>query len=518
MTGVGNEPGPESGAETGTEVETGRTDGAGMAKRVARGVGWLYTYRWLERLLDLLSIIVLARILSPEDFGIVAIAVSIVAIVEGLSAFDVNKALIRTRCEDRDLYDSAWTLSALRGLASALCMIVIAPFLSDPRLAAVLAVLALSPVLMGLSNPRFVLFERDLIYSKLAVLTLGARGVSFGLTLGLAFVYRSYWALVIGMVAGHLTSLVLSYALRPYRPRLTLARFSDIFAFSGWLSLTTMVTTLAMETDKLIVGKWLGVADAGRYFMTQRVGVLPTRELVSPLQRILFPSFSELTADTGRLRRVVGESINVIGSLSLPAGFGFALVAGDFVPLALGPQWDGIIPLLQILVPYLSLRATLSMTLPCVMALGQVRLLFWVSLAYSLFHVPAFIAATAFYGLPGAIWSLVVAGVLYSYLNAWLLNRTLSISLSEILAQLLRPLCASALMVGAVLALGAVLPPSLLSEPASSGFAASATSWWRLLAQVGVGGVVFCSTLYALWRWQGRPAGIEQRLLQLRSR
>ncbi len=120
--------------------------------------------------------------------------------------------------------------------------------------------------------------------------------------------------------------------------------------------------------------------------------MLPTRELISPLQRILFPSFSELAADRDRLRRVVGESINVLGSLSLPAGCGFALVANDFVPLVLGDQWRVIVPLLTVLVPYLGLRATLSMTLPCVMALGETRLLFWVSSLYALVHLPAFIA------------------------------------------------------------------------------------------------------------------------------
>ena len=474
-----------------------------ISRRVALGAGWLYSYRWLERLLDFISIVVLARILAPDDFGLVAIAAAIVSIVEGLAAFDVNKALIRTRDEDRTLYDTAWTLAVLRGLVSALVMVLIALFLSDARIASVLTALALSPLLSGLSNPRFIQFERDLVYSKLAILTLGAKVVSFGVTVGLAVLGHSYWALVFGMLAGTLVSLILSYALRPYRPKISWARFDDIFAFSGWLSLTTIVTTLSMETDKLIVGRWLGVADAGRYYMTQRVGVLPTRELVSPLQRILFPSFSELIGDRDRLRRVVRESINVIGSLSLPAGLGFALVASDFVPLVLGDQWTSIVPLLTILVPYLGVRATLSMTLPCVMALGRVRLLFWVSLGYALVHVPAFIAATAFWGLSGAIWSIVAAGVLYSYLNAWLLKRTLGMTLVEILVQLRRPLCASVLMVGAVLFL----------EPSLGG-----GSWLSLFTKCLVGGVVFCGGQYGIWRLEGRPAGIEQRLLQLRSR
>jgi PST family polysaccharide transporter len=430
------------------------------ARRFARGAGWLYGYRWIERLLDFASILVLARLLSPDDFGLVAIAASFVTIIEGLAAFDVNKALIRIRDEERSLYDSAWTLSLLRGVVAALVMASIVPFLSDPRIGSVLLVLALSPVLTGLSNPRFVAFERDLVYSRLAVLTLGARVGSFCVTIVVALITRSYWALVLGLLTGSLLSLVLSYLLRPYRPRIAFARFADIFGFSGWLSLTTIVTTLSMETDKLIVGRLLGLGDAGLYFMTQRIGVLPTRELIGPLQRILFPSFSELVDDPARLRRVVGESINVLGSLSLPAGCGFALVGSDFVPVALGDQWIGIVPLLVTLTPYLGLRATLSMTLPCVMALGRTKLLFQVSLVYALVHLPAFIGGTVLFGLMGTIGSIVVAGVLYIALNVWMLQRTVQIGLGEICTRLGRPVL--------------------------------------------------------LWRFAGRPDGIERRLLQLR--
>ena len=480
-----------------------------LARRVAAGASWLYSYRWVDRLLDFIVIVVLARILSPDDFGLVAIAASVVTIVEGLSAFDVNKALIRTRDESRDLYDTAWTLSALRGIASALIMIVVAQFVTDLRIAAVLQALALSPLMTGLSNPRFVMFERDLVYSRVAFLTLGGKSVSVAVTLVIALVYRNYWSLVIGMLAGTLITMILSFVLKPYRPRPSLVRFPDIFAFSGWLTLTSVVTTLSMETDKIIVGRLLGVADAGLYFMTQRVGVLPTRELISPLQRILFPSFSELTGDLNRLRRGVRESINILASLSLPAGFGFALVANDFVPLALGDQWIVIVPLLVILVPYLGLRATLSMTLPCVMALGRTRLLFRISLVYALVHVPAFIVGTALFGLTGAIWSIVLAGVFYTYLNVWLLRHTLGISLGEITIQLRRPFGAAVLMVGAVAALGFVFPIDLFSENGS---------WFSLIIKSVVGGLVFWTAQFVFWRMEGCPEGIERRVLQVLSR
>jgi PST family polysaccharide transporter len=479
----------------------------GTTRRFATGVGWLYSYRWLERVIDFVSVVVLARILAPDDFGLVAIAASVVTIIEGLSALDVNKALIRHRDDDRALYDTAWTLSVARGLLAALIMIVISRAVDDPRLAAILVALALSPILTGLANPRFVMFERDLVYSRLAILTLGARLVALVVTVTIAVLTRSYWALVVGILVGALASLVLGYLLRPYLPRPSLARVGDIFAFSGWLSLTSVVTTLAMETDKIIVGRLLGVTEAGYYFMTQRVGVLPTRELVSPLQRILFPSFSELADDAARLRRVALESVNVIASLSLPAGFGFALVAGDFVPLVLGDQWLATVPLLMVLVPYLGLRATLSMALPCVMALGRTRLLFGVSLAYALVHLPLFIGCTAAFGLAGAIWSIAGAGVVYTALNGWMLHRALGLKPGQLLLQIRRPLVAALVMVGAVIAFESALPTT-----AGTG----APSWITMLGTVLAGAVVFVVVLVSIWRLEGRPPGLERRLLELR--
>jgi lipopolysaccharide exporter len=478
-------------------------------RRVAAGAGWLYAYRWVERLLDFLSIVVLARLLAPDDFGLVAIAASLVTIVEGLSAFDVDRALIRSREDDRALYDTAWTLSALRGLVAALCMVGVSAFVTDARLSSVLQVLAMGPVVNGLRNPTFVTFERELVYSKLATLTLVAKVLSVGVMLGVAITTRNYWALVVGQIVYVSTGAVLSYALRPYRPTWSLARFPTLFAFSGWLSLTSLVTALSMETDKIIVGWLLGVRDAGLYFMVQRVGVLPTQELLSPLQRLLFPALSEVAAEPARMRRAVAEAINVIGSLGLAASVGFALVAAEFVPLALGATWAPIVPLLVVFVPYLGVRSTLSVALPCVLALGRTRLLFWVSFVYALVHVPAFIAGTALFGLAGAIGSLIGAGALYTWLNAWMLRTTVGLTTGDLLVQLRRPAAAAALMAGTVLGLTAFTP---------LGHLVAHHAGLSLCAKTLVGAAVFCGSHYALWRAEGRPAGIERRLAALVGR
>lgn len=479
---------------------------SGSTRRIAKGAGWMYSYRWIDRLLGFASLTVLARLLEKDDFGLVAVAASFVFIIEGLSEFDVKSALIQSRDDDRDLFDSAWTLSFLRGVLAAGVMVSVAPFVGDPRVQEILYVLALCPLLDGLANPSFVLFERELDYSKLARVTLMAAPAAFLVTVGTALATGSYWALVFGMITTSLVTLVATYALRPYRPRPTFARFREIVSFSGWMTVATVVSTLSMRTDRLVVGWLLGFADAGAYFMTQRIGVLPTAELVSPLQRILFPSFSEMTGDPERLRRAVRQSVGVLASLSLPAAFGFALVANDFVPLALGERWTQVASLLVVLVPFLGLRATLSCARPCVMALGETHLMARVSTVYGMIHFPAFLLGTALFGLEGAIWSIVAAGGFYIWLNAWLLKQTVGLSPWSLLRELARPATAVAVMCGAVFALDWALPLDLFAVEGS---------WTALGLKVAVGGLAFLGVQLSLWRLAGRPDGIERRVLQL---
>ncbi len=475
-------------------------------RRIARSISWLYSFRWLERLLDFAAIVVLARFLLQEDFGLIAVASSLVLIIDGLSDFNVELALIRIRETSRELFDTAWTLSCIRGLLSAMVMLGVAAALTDPRVVELLQVLAVVPIVKGVANPRFVVFERNLDYSRLALQTLLAKVVSVVVTIAVAAIYQSYWAVIVGMLVNAFVMTGLSYLLMPSLPGFSLMCFKDIFSFTGWMTLSSIVSTLYMHTDKLIVGRFLGMADAGLYFMTQRVGTLPTRELISPLRQVLFPSFSEMAADRRRLRLAVGEAFSVAGSLAMPAAFGFALIANDFVPLVLGDRWVGAVPLLVVLVPLLGMRATFSVVQPCMLALGETRLLFFAGVIYGVVHIAAFTLGTIYFGLPGAVWGIVAAGVVFVFLNYALLQRLLGVELVEILSHTLRPFVSALVMVGAVFLLDAIIALPLFS---------SAGAWSALWVKTIVGAGVYVITQYGLWRLQGRPPGMEDRLTRL---
>lgn len=481
---------------------------AETARRITTGAAWVFTTRLAARLISFISILILARLLLPADFGLVAVASAYVAIIEGLSGFDVNKALIRLRDEDRELYDSAWTLSLLRGVLSALIMCAtaafVADYMDDHRLESIIYVLSLQPLVRGLLNPKLTFFEKNLIFSKQAYVTIGQTICGFSVTVAIAVIYQVYWAIILGTVAASIVHVALSYAVIPYRPRISFARIGEIFSFSGWMSLATIISTLALRLDNFVVGRVLGISETGIYYMTREIGRLPTAELLSPLHQVLFPSFSEFSRDIPQLKRVVFETIGITASIGLPVSVGFALVAADVVPLVLGSRWNEIIPYLEILVPVFGLQAIFSTGTPVVMALGATRNLFINSLIYSSVRLPIFIAATITYGLIGSVWALVIAGTFFCLLQYRLLKVCLGIRLDQISPSILRPAIATAAMFLAILTVNHLTGDAVRAVgPAFS-----------IATEVIVGGLTYCFVHYAIWRLSGRPAGIELRLIQ----
>ena len=171
--------------------------------------------RWSVQLLGLGSTLVLARLLVPEDFGIVALATAYIAIVEGLTALPMSQALIRYRDADRSLYDTAWTLGLLRGVFIALLILAsavpVSNVMNEPRLLAVIMVLAVRPLLEGLINPRFIDFDKHLDFSRPMMVRVGTKAIAVVVTVGLAIALRSYWALIIGGLVSASVRLPLTY-------------------------------------------------------------------------------------------------------------------------------------------------------------------------------------------------------------------------------------------------------------------------------------------------------------------
>src|SRR5688572_12523316 len=201
--------------------------------------------RFGDRLIGLASTIVLARLLVPADFGLVMMAMVIIGAVHLLGAFSFDIALIQNRQAHRQHYDTVWTINLLLAVAFGLLLLLLAApaarFYNETRLEAVMYVLAVATALEGLVNVGIVAFRKELQFNKEFKFLLTKRVSSVAVTLALAVAWRDYWALVAGVLVGNIVSVVLSYAWHSYRPRFSLAAWSDLFRFSRWLFLNNVL-------------------------------------------------------------------------------------------------------------------------------------------------------------------------------------------------------------------------------------------------------------------------------------
>ena len=467
-------------------------------------------FRFAEKSLGLISTVILARILVPEDFGLVAMAMSIISLVELASSFSFETVLIQHEHPSRAHYDTAWTLNVLFGASCALVMIALskpaADFYAEPRLVAVVCVIAAGWALQGLENVGVVDFRRQMDFRKEFAFLALKKVAGFVVTIILALVLRNYWALVAGMIAGRLTGVAASYVMNPFRPRLGLSARRELFRFSAWLLVANIVNFAETRFAHFFVGRVQGPTPLGLFTIGSDFASLPTTELSAPINRAAFPGYARLA---GRLPDLQAESTIVIGMLALctmPAAMGLATLAEPLVLVVLGNKWIAMVPILQVLVLAACLRAVMSNYHAVFLAVGRPHLSPVLEGCRVVVMIPLTFVLAEMQGLVGVAVAQAISMGVGFIASSIVLVKVLELPWRGFAAQLLRPALASLVMV------------AIVHATLSSLMQANATAIPQLAVGVAVGVATFVLALGMVWLVSGRPAGAELTLVQWAGR
>src|SRR5258706_9735213 len=293
--------------------------------RMAVGAAWMVLLKIVERGIGLASTVVLARLLLPADFGVVAMATSIIAILELFGALGLDWALIQRPDATPANYNAAWTFSAIFGVSCAIALLCVAApaatFYGEPRLVPVMQVLAGMMAIGGFQNIGIVAFRRDLEFDREFRFLLAKKIATVVVTILLAFTLRSYWALVIGVTFGSAMSVALSYYVHPYRPRLSLHGLGELLRFSKWLLANNALLFLNARASDFVIGRLSGAGALGMYQIAYEISNLPTTELVAPINKATFPGYSRLAGDIVKLRDGFLNFTSMVALITLPAGW-----------------------------------------------------------------------------------------------------------------------------------------------------------------------------------------------------
>jgi len=483
-------------------------NGADIGRRVTAGAGWMVAFRTLDRVVGLASVAILARVLSPEDFGIVGYATLVAGILELFAGIATDVELIRHRHADDAYYSAAWTMNVLRGLAiGALMLALVAPataFFREPRLAAVMLTLAAIPVIRGFENVGVVEFRKRLRFDREFRYLMTSRVAGTIVTIALALALRSYWALAVGMVLRAALGVALSYGFHPFRPRWTLARVPEIFRFSRWMMLQTLAVGVQDRLPALVIGRIWGTSALAYFNIGKEIADLSATEIRAPIRRALYPGLAQIADRRQRLAEVMVESTGMLALLSLPIPLGIALVADDFVPLFLGARWEPLIPVLQPLCVAGAVAALGTNSSLALFALNRSHLAA-VAATIRLLALALLLAFAAGRGVVAVAYALAGMSCIILVADYTMSARVLLIDVGRFVAVTWRPVTASLAMVVVVDMFRGAMPPA--SD--APGHLAS------LLLSAVLGAAVYVACVLALWIGTGRRPGAERRLLAM---
>jgi O-antigen/teichoic acid export membrane protein len=479
---------------------------ANVGERMASGAAWMVLAKFVERGLGVISTLVLARLLMPADFGLVAAATAIIAVLELLTGFGFDLALIRDQRATRGHYDTAWTLNVLIGLSiGALMLALAAPaagFFGDERLTGILVALSAIPLLSGLENIGVVAFRKDLDFRR-EFAFLSAKKVMMILTaVPIAWAVGNYWALVAGMVVGRLAATGLSYWMHPFRPRWALDHIRELLGFSKWMFAINIVNFVKVRYADFVVGRIAGANALGLYSIGAEIASLPTSDLVGPINRAVFPGYSLMGNDMLQMRRAYLSVTAVVALVALPAGAAIAGMGSILVPLLLGTKWVSAVPVMEIIAIVGMFTALQANSFSIFLAMGAPRTPALLSGLHALLLILLLPLGVQRMGIEGAAWVTLAVTLALLPLHYNLLMRLIRCGLREIIAVLWRPAAAVAVMFAAF---KLTVPPA-----APDGLIALAVA---NISALVVGALSYLATVCALWLLAGRPEGGEHTIL-----
>jgi len=479
-----------------------------LQRHMVRGSVWTISMRWSIRLAGLIGTVILARLLTPADYGIVSIASMIVGIVEVFGRAGQASAIVRHPNPTREHYDSAWTVSLLLGLGLGLLIWAMVPlttaYFHEPRAKLVVEILAFRTMLSGSQNIAVLNFQRNLQFNRQFWFSITPEFVAFVVTVIAAFALRNYWALVIGIMSQHVTNFTLSYAMEPYRPRICFSKVREIWSFSIWTLLRNIASYFNLLVDRVAIGGFAGSAGMGRYYVATDLATSPSQELVAPIVGVMFPVMATVQNDVRKRRELYLDVLYWSALICSSTAIGVALVANDMVDLVLGPKWQDVKPLMPWLALSYGILGLGSSVYTALETIGQPRLsaqMQWMRLlGMALVIIPYAFFFRDIHGVAVMRFAVSIAVMPTLF---FVLSRPFDLSFRDFVATLWRPFVSGLAMVPVVLGINSTIAVS--GNP-------------RLFLDIAAGGATYLGMTMLLWFLTGKPRGPELQVWQRISR
>lgn len=407
--------------------------------------------KWTQRLFGIVSLIVLARLLDPEDFGIVAMSYIVLSFFEAISVTGAEQYLLSRSALKPGETDVAWSLNLLMKIGVSVLLLLVAPLAAtvfhEPRVEAVLSVTCIVPVLNALGNPGFILNQREYRYGAISIVKITTKMVSFLVSITLAIRYQSYWALVAGQLVQASTFTTMSYLLSSYRPRARVSGMTRQWNFSKWMLARSVVGFTRAKADQLMMGMFYDTSAMGSFNVSKELVLMPFHQISEPLHPLLLTMFTSANTKKAGLRRAYSLQFILLFAVMLPLTCGIFVLREELVALLLGAKWVGAETLIGALSLLLLAFSMTESSSAIFLVMDRLRFLFSLEVITMLVVVVGQLIASRLpieeFALARSLLGMVVFAVYFAALR-----KAIELDMTDFLSGLIGPVLACACMFG----------------------------------------------------------------------
>lgn len=446
-----------------------QASGRSLDRSMARAVAWNATARWASQILSWGSTIIVARLLTPADYGLVGMASLYINLALLISQAGIGDTIIALRNLSRRQIAELNTVAVLIGLGwvalSCILALPLARFFSTPRLFGVIVVSSSMCLITALQVVPKALLQRDLRFKLLALIDTVRAFSQIVVTVLFAFLKFGYWSLVAGFIMGTLTGSLITFlwmrhgfAIPDFRQLKRELRFSRAVMFSNlaWYTYD--------NADFGVAGRVLGAVPLGNYTVAWTISSAPVEKIANLIANVTPSFFSALQSEKPELRRYLARLTEILSLVTIPASIGLVLVADYLVPVLLGPKWCGVIGPLRLLGVFVAVRSIATILPNLLIAIGDASFVMWSSICAAIIMPIAFLIGSR-WGTNGIAGAWVVAYPLITIPTYYRVMKKTGLSWEEYASAITPALIASGMMVCALLIVRALLrsqPHSLL--------------------------------------------------------
>ena len=423
-----------------------------LRKKTVRSVSWVGITGIIVNTLSLIRGIILARLLTPEIFGLMSICLVVIRAFDIFTETGFYAALIQRQECYEEAKDTAFALMILRGFILAIIAILISPFVAnyyqEEVLDIALKVIAITFIFGGFFNVNTVSLQKELNFKRLSYLEQAQGILNFVTVVILAYYLRSVWALVFGHVIASLLGTILSFWIIPGRPRFRLdARIAkELFHYGKFITGISVLVFVTTEIDNVIIGKILGMEALGYYVLAYTLANLPATHISKVISRVIFPAYSLLQDNLPALQNAFFRTLKIVAFLTIPAAVGLAVLAPEIVGVVYGDKWMPAVNSLVILTLFGILRSISSVHGYLYNAIGMPNISFYMNLAKLILIIMIIIPLTNRYEIVGASLAVTIPSVIQYSVGLFILRKVIGIKFTKYFNILFVPSLCSLIM------------------------------------------------------------------------